>query len=139
MDLNVYANQDWQSFGTVREDGNLYADGLWNFNKDDRGRKCGANGNNSSGLYYVMNADPSCPFPSGRMGQLVMRSGNTVTGYENYFSLKAGQIFELRINDGGLNDNEGSLLLRFVPSSVSKEIKDRVNPDREPGHYWINP
>lgn len=68
-----------------------------------------------------------------------MKSGNTVTGYETCFALKAGQRLQLRINDGNLSDNEGSLQLRFVPSSVSQSRNDRVNYDSAgaSGEYWI--
>ncbi|WPN55371.1 hypothetical protein [Pseudomonas sp. P9_31] len=138
--MDVYADKDWQSFGTVKEDGNLYADGTWNFNTNDRGRVCQATGTNSTvGNYYTIKADPSCPFPSGNLGQLVMKSGNTVTGYGICFALKAGQSLELRINDGDISDNAGSLQLRFVPSSVSQAIHDRVNYDSAgaAGEYWI--
>ncbi|MBC3365213.1 hypothetical protein [Pseudomonas sp. SWRI154] len=138
--MDVYADKDWQHLGTVKEDGALYAEGTWCFNNNDRGRVCQATGTNSNaGNYNPIGADPTCPFPSGILGQLVRQSGSTIEGYGVCFHLKAGEPLILRINDGDLTDNVGYLTLRFVPSSVSAANNERLNYDSAgaSGEYWI--
>ncbi|WP_280300273.1 hypothetical protein [Nocardia abscessus] len=130
MKTEVYANKDWQHVGKVPEAGNIYADGMWCFNVGDRtARTCDADGKSGRGNYYPLKideGDQSYPYSgkNARVGQLIFRVGEK--GMPEAFDMRRGS-FEggedlwMRINDSGLDDNDGCLTLRFASAADSRD------------------
>jgi hypothetical protein len=127
MESKIHANKGWQRIGKIPSAGNLYADGTWCFNTRERdARTCDAKGYGvGKGNYYIMNidkGDKKYPYSGEKaiVGQAIFRVGENgspeALGLRGAF--RGGEDVWMMINDtfDGLDDNDGSLQLRFVPA-----------------------
>lgn len=141
METKVYANKGWQHIGKVPEAGNLYAEGEWCFNTNERqARTCNSKGSGSSGNYFIIDIgkdDSRYPYSGDRakVGQLIFRVGEhgSPEAMDIRGEFSGGEDLWMTINDTENEDNDGFLTLRFVSAAASQANGNRMKPTNSYG------
>lgn len=136
MKTTVYANQDWQHIGKVPEPGNIYPEGKWAMGD---GKECDAQGRflpnfYSHPIHWQKEGYPYCG-PGAYEGQLIYRNGvdgepKPLTDPTHFMGTED---LWMRMNDGGLHDNSGSLNLRFASQALSDAKRKQSGPTNSYG------